>query len=152
MLKVPWNALKLQQHAQCLCKQSRCLHKRLALDGWTILLTWRALLMHLQQGTFLCLWVKGARGLLLQSHHVTPVFDAYRDFQGKSLQTLSQDQICLLTLSVITSLWWHFLSLWWGLLQSPAAWWVKTSAWVVVSVWQHKSQAEPSILVVLKQA
>lgn len=68
--------------------------------------------MHLQQGTFLCLWVKGARVLLLQSHHVTPVFDAYRDFQRKSLQTLSQDQICLLTLSVITSLSWHFLSLW----------------------------------------
>lgn len=65
---------------------------------------------------------EGSQELLLQSHRVTSVFDAYRDFQRKSLQTLGRDQICLFMLSIITSLCWHFLSLQRGRFQSSATW------------------------------
>lgn len=119
-LKVPGNSEITAAHTSCLHKQSRCLHKCLALGARTVLLTRRTLPMHLQYGMFLCLCLKGARSLLLQSHHVTAVFDAYCDFQRKSLQTLGQVQICLFMLGIVAVLCRHFLSLQQGHLQRRA--------------------------------
>jgi len=65
---------------------------------------------------------EGARSLLLQSHCVTSVFDAYCYFQRKSLQTLGQIRICLFMLSITALLCQHFLSLARGSLQSSSAW------------------------------